>query len=113
MKYVGPGKYHPGGPTCNLNGAAVECLTFSSKSGGITVKILVQILSYFDQKDLLPQIPGGPVSFLLLDGHNTSLDPLFIDYINDSGHHLEDLFWSTVHDITMAGWGLSRKQWHF
>ena len=45
MKNIGPGKYHPGGPTCNFNGTTVECLTFSSESGRITAKILLQTLS--------------------------------------------------------------------
>ena len=65
------GKYHPGGPTCTFNGTNIDCLTFSSKSGGITVEILVNILKYFDRKEILSQIPGSPISFLLVDGHNT------------------------------------------
>ena len=64
----------------------IDCLTFSSKSGGITAEILVDILKYFNRKKIFPQIPGGPIPFLLVDGHNTQLDPTFIAYINNIEH---------------------------
>ncbi len=64
----------------------INCLTFCSDSGGITTEILVKVLKHFDEKEVFPYIPGGPIQFLIVDGHNTCLDPLFIDYINDKGH---------------------------
>ena len=45
---VWKGNYYPGGPTCQYNGKIFDCLTFVSESGGITVDILVTILTYFD-----------------------------------------------------------------
>ena len=83
---LGKGKYYPEGPQCNFNGKVVDCLTFCSESGGITGDILVQILQYFDELDLFPRVPGGPIPFLIVDGHQTRLDPKFIKYINDKGH---------------------------
>ena len=43
-------------------------------------------LKYFDRKEVFPQISGGSIPFLLVDGHNTWLDPMFIAYINDIEH---------------------------
>ena len=37
----GEGKYYPGRPTCKYNGKVVDCLVFTSESGGITGGILV------------------------------------------------------------------------
>jgi hypothetical protein len=55
----GEGKYYPGGPKCKFNGKVVDCLTFSSESGGISGDILVDILKYFDQIDLFPRVMVG------------------------------------------------------
>ena len=41
----GEGKNYHGGPTCIYNGKQVNCLTFSSESGGNTGKILIEILA--------------------------------------------------------------------
>ncbi|KAL3804780.1 hypothetical protein ACHAW5_001887 [Stephanodiscus triporus] len=82
----GEGKYYPGGPTCKYNGKFVDSLVFTSESGGITAEILVEILTYFDSIDLFPRVPGGPIPFLIVDGHQTRLDPIFVEYINDSNH---------------------------
>ena len=79
----GEGKYYPGGPTCKYNGKVVDCLTFISESGGITGNILVDILTYFDQIDLFPHVSGGPIPFLVVDGHQSWLYPKFVEFIND------------------------------
>jgi hypothetical protein len=83
---VGKGKYYPGGPTCQYNGKTVDCLTFVSESGGITGDILVAILTYFDAMELFPRSPEGPTPCLIVDGHQSRLDPKFVDYINTHGH---------------------------
>ncbi len=57
----------------------IDCLTFTSESGGITADILIKILKYFDVKEVFPRIPGGPIPMLLIDGHQSQLDPKFID----------------------------------
>ena len=82
----GEGKYYPGGPTCKYNGKVVDCLVFTSESGGITGKILVKILTNFDSIELFPRVPGGPTPLLIVDGHQIRLDPMFVDYINDQRH---------------------------
>ncbi len=82
----GKGNYFPGGPSCKYNGKKIDCLTFTSESGGITADILIKILKYFDVKEMFPQVPGGPIPMLLIDGHQSRLDPKFIEYINDNGH---------------------------
>ena len=82
----GKGKYYPGGPTCKYNGKCVDSLVFTPESGGITAGILVKILTYFNSIDLFPRLPGGPIPFLIVDGHQTCLDPIFLEYINDNNH---------------------------
>jgi hypothetical protein len=82
----GEGKYYPGGPTCKYNGKVVDCLVFTSESGGITGDILVKILTYFDSIDLFPRVPGGPIPLLIVDGHQSRLAPMFVEYINDQNH---------------------------
>jgi hypothetical protein len=82
----GEGKYYPGGPKCKYHGKTVACLTFASESGGIARKILVKVLEYFDGIDLFPRINDDPIPMLIVDGHQSRLDPQFVDYINDKGH---------------------------
>ncbi len=81
----GPGNYYPGGPQC-FNDETIECLTFCSETGGITAEILVKVLQYFDEKEVFRRTPGGPIPFLLVDGHNNRFDPIFLHYINDNSH---------------------------
>ena len=83
---LGEGNYYPEGPACNYRGKHVKCLTFCSESGGITGEILVSILEYFDGIDLFPRALGGPIPMLIVDGHQSRLDPSFINYINDKQH---------------------------
>jgi len=51
---IGEGRFHPGGPKCKYNGKEVDCLAYTTESGGITGDILVEILTYFDEIDLFP-----------------------------------------------------------
>jgi hypothetical protein len=82
----GEGKYYPGGPTFKYNGKVVDYLTFTSKSGGITGKILVKILTYFSSFDLFPCVPGGPIPLLIIDEHQRCLAPVFVEYITNKNH---------------------------
>ena len=79
-------QYYPGGPKCIFRGKEVDCLTFASESGGITGAILVKILEYFDKIELFKRYPGGPIPMLIVDGHQSRLDPRFVTYINDKTH---------------------------
>ena len=78
--------YHPEGPKCLYNGKVVHCLTFGSESGGITGKILVQMLEHFDSINLFLRVPRGPIPMIVLDGHQSRLDPMFVSYINNEDH---------------------------
>ncbi len=49
-------------------------------------KILVKILTCFDSIELFPHVPGGPIPFLIVDGHQSCIAPMFIEYINDQNH---------------------------
>ncbi len=64
----------------------IECLTFCFESGCITVEIKVIILEFVDGLEVFPWIPDRPIPFLLANGLNTWLDPLFIDYMKNESH---------------------------
>ena len=83
MENKSPRKYHPGGPTYCFNGKTIVFLTFCLESGGVIAEILIDILKCFDWQEIFPQIHGGSIPFLLIDGHNTWLDSIIIDYNND------------------------------
>jgi hypothetical protein len=74
----GEGKYYPGGPTCKYNGKVVDCLAYTSESGGITGEIMVEILTYFDSIDLFPRVPGRTIPMLIVDRHQSHLAPVFV-----------------------------------
>jgi hypothetical protein len=82
----GQGKYFPSGPTCCFRGKHIPYLPLSSPSGGITGELLVEILKWLDTNDVFERVPGGPAPFLLLDGHESRLSAVFIDYITDPNH---------------------------
>ena len=84
---IGKGKYYSGEPTCTYNGKTINCLTCISESGRITGDILVDILTYFDQIELFPRVEGGPIPVLIVDGHQSRLDPKFVDYSNNKKLH--------------------------
>ena len=94
---LGKGKYYPGGLTSTFNGKTVDCLTYVFQSIGITGDILVDILTYFDQIELFPRVEGGPIPVLIVDGHQSRLDPKFVDYINNKKHP-----WRVCHGILYA-----------
>ena len=52
----------------------------------ILLVLLFPILSYFDDIDLLPHVPGGPTPILIVDGYQGRLDSKFIIYIDDKNH---------------------------
>ena len=82
---LGDGKAYPGGPSCEYNGKVIPCLTYASKSGGITGDILVAVLTEFDARDMFPR-RNGLMPALVVDGHQSRLDPAFVEYINNPAH---------------------------
>lgn len=82
----GPGKYFPGGPTCEFRGKTVPMLSLMSPSGGINGALLVEILKYLDLHQIYERVEGGPIPVLVVDGHESRMDAGFSDYINDPKH---------------------------
>ena len=83
---IGESKHYPEGPKCKYREKEVDCLTFTSESGGITGVIPVKILEYFNALQLFDRYLGGPVPMLIADGHQSRLDPRFVSYINNKDH---------------------------
>ena len=100
----GEGKYYPGGPKCKYNGKVVDCLTYTSESGGITGEILVEILTYFDSIELFPRVPGRPIPVVIVDGHQSRLAPVFVEYIKRQEPHMEGLSWCSICHNFVASW---------
>jgi hypothetical protein len=82
----GPGKRYPGAPTCNFRGILVPPFVCCTPKGGITSELLKQMLERMDSLDLFPRTDGGPLPFLLLDGHGSRFQLPFLRYIRDKAH---------------------------
>jgi hypothetical protein len=82
----GEGKYFPSGPTCFFRGKEIPYLPLTSPSGGITGELLVSILSWLDEREIFERFDGGPEPFIVVDGHESRLQPVFVDYITDPKH---------------------------
>ena len=82
--FHGLGKVMPGGPTCHYNNT-IPCRVYVSESGGITAKILIDLLKTMDGLNIFPCDQGiQPV--LIVDGHKTRLHYKFLQYINQPEH---------------------------
>jgi hypothetical protein len=82
----GAGKRYPGAPTCNFRGKLVPPFVCCSPKGGITSELLRDMLERMDSLDLFPRTEGGPLPFLLLDGHGSRFQLPFLRYIRDEEH---------------------------
>jgi hypothetical protein len=82
----GPGKRYPGAPTCNFRGTIVPPFVCCSPKGGITSELLKSMLERMDSLNLFPRVQGGPLPFLLLDGHGSRFQLPFMRYIGDEEH---------------------------
>jgi hypothetical protein len=82
----GPGKRYPGAPTCQFRGKTVPPFVCCSPKGGITSELLKAMLERMDSLDLFPRTDGGPLPFLLLDGHGSRFQLPFMRYIQDVEH---------------------------
>ena len=82
----GPGKRYPGAPICNFRGTIVPPFVCCSPKGGITSELLKGMVERMDQLNLFPRVPGGPIPFLLLDGHGSRFQLPFMRYIGDEEH---------------------------
>mmetsp|Transcript_22691 Transcript_22691/g.49122 ORF Transcript_22691/g.49122 Transcript_22691/m.49122 type:complete len:250 (+) Transcript_22691:734-1483(+) len=72
---VGTGKFHPGGPKCN----------------------------YFDAIELFPRRQCGPIPVIIVNGHQSQLNPSFIKYINNDAYRWVVCFgvlvWKFTHGL--------------
>ena len=59
---------------------------FQHLFAGISLDLLMQMLKRMDTLALFPRLPGGPLSFILLDGHGSRLNLPFLEYINHPDH---------------------------
>ena len=75
-----------GGPKCNFHGKEIPCYVTTSKKGGMNSKILTALFKYMDDLELFPRIDGGPIPFVLIDGHGSRFGLEFLTYINDPKH---------------------------
>mmetsp|Transcript_27693 Transcript_27693/g.50155 ORF Transcript_27693/g.50155 Transcript_27693/m.50155 type:complete len:147 (+) Transcript_27693:227-667(+) len=82
---IGPGGLFPGGPTCTFQGKQIPCYVTATPHGGIDAEVLTDMLRTMDRlriyehrDDLCP--------FVLLDGHQSRFDEVFLRYINDPAH---------------------------
>ena len=72
----GPSKFFPGSPTCVYNDKISPCFTYISKSNGITSKLLINLLHYFDNLNVFLRGKGvAPV--WIMDGHESWLITYF------------------------------------
>ena len=89
-KNVGPGKYFPMGPTCDVDGKKIPCYCDCSTNGSITGKILTCILMKLEELGVVEQgmdkneNPFYPA--LMIDGHISRLSLPFLEYINKQAH---------------------------
>jgi hypothetical protein len=57
-----------------------------SENGSITAELLVGMLKHMDDSGIFPR-NNGPPPFLILDGHGSRFDILFLEYINNPVHN--------------------------
>lgn len=77
-----PGGAMGGGPTCDFRGKTVPCFIGASPKASITSELLKQMLKRMDDLEIFERVDGGPIPFLLVDGHHSRLELPFLDYVN-------------------------------
>jgi len=78
---TGRNKRYPMGPSCVFNGIDVPAFCCCSENGSITAELLVEMLKVMDRLNLFDRTDNVP-PFLILDGHGSRFDLLFLQYIN-------------------------------
>ena len=82
----GKGKRYPQGPVCDVEGKQLPTYCCVSENGSITAELLVGMLKHMDDSGIFPR-NNGPPPFLILDGHGSRFDILFLEYINNPVHN--------------------------
>jgi hypothetical protein len=78
---TGRNKRYPMGPTCVFNGITVPTFCCCSENGSITAELLVEMLKVMDRLNVFDRADNVP-PFLILDGHGSRFDLLFLQYVN-------------------------------
>jgi hypothetical protein len=74
-----------GGPRCRFRDVDVPCFVQYSPHGGLTPTILTNCLRRMDELHLFPRV-NGKTPLLLLDGHNSRFNLLFLQYLQSDNH---------------------------
>ena len=77
-------KFFPFGPTCFYKGRKIPCFIGSSENGSITSNLLTSMLAFIDENAKFDRTEATPM--LLLDGHGSRFESVFLEYINDARH---------------------------
>jgi len=80
---TGKGKVHPMGPDCNFQGGTVPTFCCCSENGSIMAELLTEMLKAINKLNVFDRADGIP-PFLLLDGHGSRFNLMFLEYINDT-----------------------------
>jgi hypothetical protein len=75
-----------GGPVCTFRGKCLPCFVATLKKVSITSQLLADMLKAIDDSGVYERVPGGPIPFLLLDGHHSCLEVPFLDCIFSEDH---------------------------
>jgi hypothetical protein len=82
----GKGKKFPFGPECVWGGKRIPCFCDATPNGSMTSTILMRIFEYMDELEIIPRVPGGPSPCVVMDGHGSRLDDIFLDYVLNENH---------------------------
>ena len=86
FKNSGERKFFPGAPVCQFHGKKILALSRWNESATMTSNILVDVLKTLDCLDVVKRV-GKKRPFLLIDGHKSRLEMLFLQYINTPVDH--------------------------
>ena len=68
-----------GGPTCDFRGKKLPCHVNVLPNASIISKMLAEMLSDIDRSGVLGRLSGLLEPFLLLDGHHSQYELLFLE----------------------------------
>ena len=90
---LGSGKYRPDGPSCTYKGKAFPYIVEFSEGGGVSGHVLTNLLRNFNYFKLYDNDRKyGIIPSLLVDGHGSPFDLVFLKYICDKNHKCTVVF---------------------
>jgi hypothetical protein len=75
----------PGGPPYTFRGKQIPCYVTATPHGGIDAEALTDTLRTMDRLGIY-ECRDDLCPFVLLDGHQSHFDEIFLQYINDPAH---------------------------